>query len=117
MSSVKKLQLQISKLPWVNDLIEETGGWFSSSWFGVFKPYANNWIYHTGLGWIYTSSTKDESVWLWREGQGWIWTNQQTWPFLWSDQTGNWLYLIRGKIGPPIFFDYSQNSYISGTAE
>ena len=117
MSSVKKLQLQISELPWVNDLTEETGGWLSSSWFGVFKPYPNQWIYHTGLGWIYASSTEDESVWIWREGQGWLWTNQQTWPFLWSDHTGNWLYLIRGKLGPPIFFDYSQNSYISDTAE
>jgi hypothetical protein len=117
MSSVKKLQLQISELPWVNDLIEETGGWFSSSWFGLFKPYPNQWIYHAGLGWVYASSTKDESVWIWREGEGWMWTNQQTWPFLWSDQTGNWLYLIRGKIGPPIFFDYSQNSYISDTVE
>ena len=117
MSSVKKLQLQISELPWVNDLTEETGGWFSSSWFGLFKPYPNQWIYHTGLGWIYASSTEDESVWIWREGQGWLWTNQQTWPFLWSDQTGNWLYLIRGKLGPPIFFDYSQNSYISDTVE
>jgi len=117
MSSVKKLQLQISELPWVNDLTEETGGWLSSSWFGVFKLYPNQWIYHTGLGWIYASSTEDESVWIWREGQGWLWTNQQTWPFLWSDQTGNWLYLIRGKLGPPIFFDYSQNSYISDTAE
>ena len=117
MSSVKKLQLQISELPWVNDLTEETGGWFSSSWFGLFKPYPNQWIYHTGLGWIYASSTEDESVWIWREGQGWLWTNQQTWPFLWSDHTGNWLYLIRGKLGPPIFFDYSQNSYISDTAE
>ena len=117
MSSVKKVQLQTSNIPWVKDLIEETGGWLSSSWFGVFKPYVNNWIYHTGLGWIYASSTKDESVWIWREGQDWLWTNQQAWPYLWSDKKGNWLYLIRGKIGPPIFFDYSQNSYITDTVE
>ena len=116
-SSVKKLQLDTSNIPWVKDLIEETGGWLSSSWFGVFKPYANNWIYHAGLAWIYASSAEVESVWLWREGQGWLWTNQQTWPFLWSDQTGNWLYLIRAKLGPPIFFDYSQNSYIIVTEQ
>ena len=116
-SSAKKLDLENTYFPWVNDVIEETGGWLSSSWFGVFKPYTNNWMYHVGLGWIYASSTNNNSVWIWREAQGWLWVEQDVWPFLWSNQKGDWLYLIRGKTGPPIFFDYSENSYTTDWVE
>ena len=116
-SSAKKLDLENTYFPWVNDVIEETGGWLSSSWFGVFKPYTNNWMYHVGLGWIYASPTTNNSVWIWREAQGWLWVEQDVWPFLWSNQKGDWLYLIRGKTGPPVFFDYSENSYTTDLVE
>ena len=116
-SSAKKLDLENTYFPWVNDVIEENGGWLSSSWFGVFKPYTNNWMYHVGLGWIYASPTTNNSVWIWREAQGWLWVEQDVWPFLWSNQKGDWLYLIRGKTGPPVFFDYSENSYTTDLVE
>ena len=116
-SSAKKLDLENTYFPWVNDVIEETGGWLSSSWFGVFKPYTNNWMYHVGLGWIYASPTTNNSVWIWREVLGWLWVEQDVWPFLWSNQKGDWLYLIRGKTGPPVFFDYSENSYTTDLVE
>lgn len=116
-SSAKKLDLENTYFPWVNNVAKETGAWLSSTWFGFFKPYTNNWIYHVGLGWIYASPTTNNSVWIWREAQGWLWVEQDVWPFLWSNQKGDWLYLIRGKTGPPVFFDYSENSYTTDLVE
>ena len=39
------------------------------------------------------------------------WTRQGVWPFMWSDSTANWLYLM--KSGDRTFiYDYSTESFI-----
>ena len=41
-------------------------------------------------------------VWIWREPDGWLWTTPEVWPFLWSQQSTDWLYLIE-NLTPPEF--------------
>ena len=91
---------------------ELEGGWKTSEWFGTFKYYEKGWLYHARLGWLYSSPTKENSVWLWKEGMGWLWTNVNVWPYLWWNNTQDWLYLAPGKPGQPLrIYDYSTRSY------
>jgi hypothetical protein len=71
----------------------------------------NDWMYHAQLGWIYTSSDHFGGHWIWIETHGWLWTQESTWPFLFSHETGNWLYFIKTMDGAPIFFNYHHNQY------
>jgi hypothetical protein len=61
---------------------------------------------------LYSSPASENSVWLWKDNKGWLWTKEEVWPYLWSENTGNWLYLVPGKALENIrWFDYSTDSY------
>ena len=47
---------------------------------GSFIPYANDWIYHLSLGWLYTPEISPAGTWLWSEAHGWIWTSSEAFP-------------------------------------
>ena len=96
--------------PWEMAPMQE-GGWRDSHWFGSYLLMENDWMYHAQLGWIYTSSDHFGGHWIWIETHGWLWTQENTWPFLFSHETGNWLYFIKTMDGAPIFFDYHHNHY------
>ncbi|MDC3283745.1 cadherin domain-containing protein, partial [Opitutales bacterium] len=109
---VKKVRIPEAPKPWWGEVAEGAGGWLASDWFGTFKYYEQGWLYHARLGWLYSSPAKENSVWLWRENQGWLWTKEDAWPYLWSHQSGGWLYLYPGKIEEtPRFYDYSTEIY------
>jgi surface protein len=95
---------------WWGEGEELPGGWLNSSWFGTFKSYGYDWIYHGSMGWLYTSPVEEEGVWLWKDGMGWLWTREGVWPYLWSHQHGDWIYLPPGR-AEPIFYDYSIQGY------
>jgi hypothetical protein len=91
---------------WGNDT-ELTGGWRESTWLGIYLPnLENEWIYHLLLGWIYVQHDEDGGVWLWMPEEKWLWTKEGVWPFLWSDNSDGWLYLIHSN-GNRYFYDYS----------
>jgi hypothetical protein len=96
--------------PWEMAPMHE-GGWRDSHWFGSYLLMENDWMYHAQLGWIYTSSDHFGGHWIWIETHGWLWTHENTWPFLFSHETGNWLYFIKTMDGAPIFFNYHHNQY------
>ncbi|MDC0156580.1 Ig-like domain-containing protein [Verrucomicrobia bacterium] len=80
----------------------EYGNW-KESWFGLSISFDNSWSYHSALGWIYVESSKEgDAIWFWNEKWGWLWTDQGHWDsskgegFLYSYQTGNWLYFKKG---------------------
>ncbi|WP_407679932.1 immunoglobulin-like domain-containing protein, partial [Candidatus Chordibacter forsetii] len=110
--AVRKVTIPEVPKPWWGEVEEREGGWKNSNWFGSFIYNERGWLYHAHLGWLYSSSAKENSVWLWREENGWLWTKEDTWPYLWSHQTGYWLYLTPSKAGQTIrFYDYSTESY------
>ena len=109
--AVKKVIVPEPSRAWWGRSQELPGGWRSSDWFGIFRQDRSGWIYHEDLRWVYHAESKDASIWLWKKGRGWLWTKEAVWPYLWSDRNGNWLYLVRGRKGSPVFFDYINDSY------
>ena len=94
---------------WWNELSpNKVDGWLTNSWIGELMPFENQWAFHLRLQWIYLQSDGNEGFWIWKEENGWIWTNSESWPFLWSNETGNWLYFIPLDSGY-IFYDYSES--------
>jgi len=109
---VKKVRIPEAPKPWWGDVQERSGGWKTSAWFGNFISYEKGWLYHARLGWLYSSPASESSVWLWKENFGWLWTKEDAWPYLWSHQSGGWLYLYPVKVEEtPRFYDYSTESY------
>jgi len=86
------------------------GGWRESSWLGTYLPnLENDWVYHLLLGWMYVQHDEQGGVWLWVPDEKWLWTKEAVWPFLWSDSSEGWLYLIYSK-GSHYLYDYSTES-------
>ena len=58
----KRIKVPEVSLNWwgIADQIE--GGWLQSPWFGTFKDYDHNWLYHASLGWVYQSPSADGEV-------------------------------------------------------
>ena len=76
------------------DGVEMGDGWMNSSWLGIFRKYDNGWIFHARLGWLYLSDDGQDGLWFWMESQGWVWTQAEVYPFLWKQQSLDWLYLF-----------------------
>jgi hypothetical protein len=110
-SSIKKFRTPRS-VHWDENSTELEAGWMFLDWFGSFLPYHNNWIFHSGLGWVYAISDGSNGLWIWSEEYNWQWTRSGVWPFLFSDQTSNWFYFIKRINGQPIFYDYSDSEYL-----
>jgi hypothetical protein len=114
---VKKVRIPDAPKPWWGNVIEETGGWKTSDWFGTFIYYEKGWLYHSQLGWLYSSSGQNGSVWLWSGEHGWLWTKADIWPYLYKDEAADWLYFVKSEDGLPIFYDYSTSSYLGHERE
>ena len=85
-------------------------GWAYSDWFGTFQVFEQTpWTYHLELGWIYAPDETKEGVWLWMERRNWLWTDRTAWPYLWSHDNGNWLYLQDGQ--GPVFYNFATERY------
>ena len=96
---------------WYDSYSEFDGGWRASDWFGTFLPFENDWIYHQELGWVFVASDEKDGLWLWHELHGWLWTKEGVWPFLFCNDTSNWLYFVKNFQGIPYFYDYGMNNY------
>ncbi|MDA9118851.1 DUF5011 domain-containing protein [Opitutales bacterium] len=95
---------------WASDL-ELTGGWRESIWMGTYLPnLKNNWIYHLKLGWLFIEVDQQGGYWMWMSNNGWLWTNQETWPFLWANETADWLYPVYSG-NKLYFYDYQIESF------
>ncbi len=88
------------------------GGWLESPWFGLFIYYEQGWLYHSQLGWLYSSPDQQDGIWLWNEAQGWLWTKDGVWPYLFKNDSSDWLYFTTSNQQVPIFYDYSTSNYI-----
>ena len=82
--------------------------WFESPWFGAFHRGNDNWIFHLELGWwIYVANEAGFGRWFWNDAYGWCWTRESVYPFIWNDQTGNWLYKMKTANDRAVFWNYS----------
>ncbi|MBN1403098.1 MAG: alkaline phosphatase [Opitutales bacterium] len=69
-------------------------GWKHSDWFGVFWDGFYPWVYapsfSDGWVWIWEGSTSD-NMWLCTESDGWLWTAEGWYPWVWSNDLGEWI--------------------------
>ncbi len=109
---VKKVIFAEEPSAWWGTTEELSSGWKNSSWLGIFRAYDGGWLYHARLGWLFSREAPEQSVWLWKEKDGWLWTKSELWPYLWSQNTADWLYLLPGKAGEPSkFYDFTIEAY------
>ena len=80
--------------------VEGAPNWNQSNWLGYFyipfKPDPNKfWMFHQKLYWVYFESEGPSNIWLFfSETKDWLWTKKSIYPYLFSDQNQNWLYLM-----------------------
>ena len=80
--------------------VEGAPNWNQSNWLGYFfipfKPDPNKfWMFHQKLNWVYFESEGPSNIWLFFSETGdWLWTKKSVYPYLFSDQNQNWLYLM-----------------------
>jgi len=90
--------------------------WYQSDWLGLFwQDSATNWIYHSGMGWLYVALIGDgSSYFLYSVNLGWVWTNANVFPYVYRSSLGNkqagWLYFREGS-APPYFHDYATGTW------
>ena len=58
----------------------------------VFSKHANDWIYHSDLGWAYAVGDKQEGVWLWTRKR--VGFGQLKDDLIWQHNSASWLYLL-----------------------
>lgn len=79
--------------------IEGAPNWNQSNWLGVFFiPVKTNpnqfWMYHCTLKWVFFSSEGPSNIWFFFSKTGdWLWTKKSAYPYLFSKNLDNWLYL------------------------
>ncbi|MDG1326745.1 MAG: cadherin repeat domain-containing protein, partial [Opitutales bacterium] len=113
--SIKKFKTPeiIDPSAWWKDTTDVGGGWRNSDWFGTFLIYPSlNWIFHSKLGWVYTVNDGSKGIWVWHSQHGWLWTQKGVWPFLYSNNSSNWIYFMKNINGQAVFYDYETKSYL-----
>jgi hypothetical protein len=96
--------------PWWSTAGETDGGWRISPWLGAFLPFDNGWMLHADMGWLYAQPDGADGLWLWNETHGWLWTNAESFRYLYSANTSEWLYFLKQKDGRVHFYNYATGS-------
>jgi hypothetical protein len=67
---------------------------------------------HADLGWLFAYGQPNRAVWLWQSDLGWLWTDPDHYPFMFSNQSGGWIFFHGGVRKKLLFFDYALNSWV-----
>ena len=98
---------------WANAVPETATDWWRSQWFGTFyRDGASDWIMHAELGWLYPLAHLTDGVWLWKQNMGWLWTDTKTFPFLYQNMTGGWVYFHGSSQDSLLFYHYREERWI-----
>ena len=98
---------------WANAVPETATDWWRSQWFGTFyRDGSSDWIMHAELGWLYPLAHLTDGVWLWKQNMGWLWTDTKTFPFLYQNMTGGWVYFHGSSQNSLLFYHYREERWI-----
>jgi hypothetical protein len=84
------------RLPaWPSSRFVDHGNWRQNSWFGIFYPFQNNWIYHVDHGWNYAPDAKGDIFWSWNSLlESWLWVHADAYPWVYSlGEPSKWQYI------------------------
>jgi hypothetical protein len=85
--------------------------WKASDWFGVFFEASNGWIFHPDLGWLYAEDSSADKTWLYADKKGWLWTSKEAYPYLYSHDSTNWIYVVKEDDKPTQAYDYNPGKW------
>tara|TARA_B100000212_G_scaffold38589_1_gene24956 strand:- start:240 stop:1376 length:1137 start_codon:yes stop_codon:yes gene_type:complete len=107
LSAIGKMSIGYDSSLWSGETAPD--GWVRDSWMGSFLPTESGWLFHSRLGWIYAEDDEMGGLWIWSREESWLWSRADLFPFLYSNDSGNWLYLL--PTGSPLMFlDYATGS-------
>jgi hypothetical protein len=79
---------------WPGSKLLNDQGWIESDWLGLMMPFSSGWNYNVNLGWLWATPKSDDSVWLYKGNHlGWLWTGLSIYPFFFSSDLDEWLYM------------------------
>ena len=110
-----KVPESLLSMNWTDsELLPEFDGWWSSPWLGEFyRINDSDWIFHAELGWVYmVVRNQAGGLWIWQERLGWLWTNAKLYPFLYKEESGQWLFFHGRARGHLILFDYDASEWV-----
>ena len=98
---------------WIDAQPGADQNWWTSEWFGNFyAPDHRGWIMHEELGWVFVYGQPDRAVWLWHTSLGWVWTHSEVFPFLYSNQSGGWMFFYGNAHNKLVLYDYLANRWL-----
>lgn len=86
--------------------------WLQSDWFGSFYLTDMPWLYHHGLGWMFTIGTTDSDLWIWNDDLGWVWTARGVFPHLYSHLENDWYHWNGSTDKLRLFYRYSDAQWV-----
>jgi hypothetical protein len=104
--SPKRFSTTSPLVGWWAHAPEDSNGWRHSSWFGIFLPFDNGWLYHEEWGWIFAQDDNHGGLWLWKDKLGWQWTMKDIYPYLYRNDTAKWMYFLKRKNGIEHFYNH-----------
>ena len=98
---------------WPGSKLLNEEGWIESEWIGLMMPFASGWNYNLQLGWIWALPKSEDSVWIYRFHLGWLWTSISSYPFFFSNDKKDWLFLRieSSSVASWQFYDYSSKQW------
>jgi lysophospholipase L1-like esterase len=94
-----------------NPELKENQNWLKSAWLGWVNTTHSPWFLHAEHGWIYSTSTGSDSVWTWSEDFGWSWSDSATYPWIWVDELGIWMYYLVDSKDPRWFYNSQKQAW------
>jgi hypothetical protein len=95
-------------LPWEGEGLEE-GDYVVSPWFGGFEIGADDWLFHSELGWIWVGYVEDaDSMWMYSYyWETWLWSSDLYFPIVYATGSEIWLYYFIVEGVGAYVYDYS----------
>jgi endonuclease I len=75
-----------------------------SSWMGYVIDDDWPWVYSYEHRWLLMAANRDDNVWFLDASLGWLYTQSEIYPYIYSLNSGNWLYFQEGSVAPERWF-------------
>jgi hypothetical protein len=70
------------------------------------------WVYSYEHQWLFSASTRDDSVWFYDNVFGWLYTQSEVYPYIYILDSDEWLYFLMGSVAPERWFYSDANGWI-----
>jgi hypothetical protein len=85
-------------------------GGMDSGYFGVLTASSGDWVHHRNLGWGHAFGAGGNG-WMRFGSEGWLMVGEDFHPYLYSSDSGNWLFSLLPGYESPWVYDYQSGSW------